>query len=319
MVRSEYVSSLRGLYINQSAERVLIVQSAVSGENFARQYLRGEGVQLDGSAAGQMLRKICHALLNIHQAGLVHGNLHPAQVIVTPRGDPVLTDALIARELWQMVITRHQGGRPPDFDHRLPGYLTPELLTRKAEQQDDIHFLCQFIYRWLTTASPAPQGQHYEPLAIKRAALAPSAKPISDEWGQVIDDVLHPPEDQGRPDSGEFFARLDSLSGWNDPILQGRKPTPSAEKRSAANSVESTADIDTQPNAEGDEPPVGQSRADSRAPEFNIERPTLFHDRRLQIALAIILLLLTIWGGWTLFNDPGNAPASEPEPLEQQE
>jgi serine/threonine-protein kinase len=321
MVRGQYVSSLRGLYINKSAERVLIVHNAVPGENFAQRHLRDEGVRLDGAAAGQILRKICHGLLNIHQAGLAHGNLHPNQIIITPQGEPVLTDTLIARELWHMVITRHQGDRPPDYDHRLTGYLTPDLLTRKPAQKEDIHFLCQFIYRWLTTASPATRGEHYEPLAVKRAALAPSAKPIAEEWGRLIDDVLHPEEERGPLDSGEFFARLNSLSGWNDPILRGHRPTPSAEKRSAANTVESTADTagDTQSAGGKAASPVGQSRADSRAPEFNIKRPGVFHDRRFQVVLAIILLLLATWGGWVIFNDPGASPAPEPESVEPQE
>jgi serine/threonine protein kinase len=133
------------------------------------EYIPGGSLQarLDGPVpardAAELVARIADGLEAIHQAGLVHLDLKPANVLIdslpgVPLGqaNPRVTDFGIARSLTELTLSgsanprkAHWGGTPP--------YMAPEQLagTRKElGPASDIHALGAILYQLLTGRPP---------------------------------------------------------------------------------------------------------------------------------------------------------------------
>src|SRR5690348_13688346 len=102
------------------------------------EYVHGETLKsrlaqmgTDNPSAPQILSfivMVARALHYVHQRGILHGDMTPANLIVTPQGTPKIMDFGVAR--------RSLGEGPAkwvlagdDYVWGTPGYLAPELLT----------------------------------------------------------------------------------------------------------------------------------------------------------------------------------------------
>ena len=86
---------IRVLDAGREGDKVWVASELAAGRSLAA--LLEEGGPLDTQAAVNVLVALCRALDATHAAGLLHGDLKPANVIVGPDGNVVLTDIGLAR------------------------------------------------------------------------------------------------------------------------------------------------------------------------------------------------------------------------------
>jgi eukaryotic-like serine/threonine-protein kinase len=84
--------NLIGVYdFSEEGERPYLVMQFVPGENLAARLERGEGIDCD-----QLARELLEALAHIHEAGILHRDVKPANIIIEPDGTTRLIDFGIA-------------------------------------------------------------------------------------------------------------------------------------------------------------------------------------------------------------------------------
>lgn len=144
---------------SEEGERPYLVMQFVPGENLAERLERGRGVDCE-----QLARELLEALAHIHEAGILHRDVKPANVIIEPGGTAKLIDFGIAlpRDATALTSTGLVLGTER--------YAAPEVMEgRPATERSDL-YSCGVVLRacadraspdlrllveWL--ASPNPQ------------------------------------------------------------------------------------------------------------------------------------------------------------------
>ncbi len=80
----------------------------------------------------ELLEKICRGVAHAHAAGVVHGDLAPSNVMVTPAGPKVLDFGLSKNKEWPIPVA-HAGGIPVGT----PRYMSPEEIRGEWEKVDE--------------------------------------------------------------------------------------------------------------------------------------------------------------------------------------
>src|SRR5262245_19558119 len=110
-------------------DRAAIVMEFVDGEDLAS--LLGRVGRLSFDKAVEVARDVCNGLDAIHDKGIVHGDLKPANVMIDSRGRARITDFGLARRADEEA---QFGGTPP--------YIAPEqFATRSATPMSDLYAL----------------------------------------------------------------------------------------------------------------------------------------------------------------------------------
>jgi serine/threonine-protein kinase len=144
-------------------QRLYLVMDFVDGENLDQKLRRLGGRGLPESQVLAWILPICTALHHLHtrQPPLLHRDVKPSNIIVTPAGHPVLVDLGIAKE--------HRAGanQTATFVRKAgtEGYAPPEQYTSagQAGPWSDVYSLGATMYELLTGCIP--------PTAVERVAL----------------------------------------------------------------------------------------------------------------------------------------------------
>lgn len=187
--------------------------------------------QIEESAARRVMARIALALATAHEAGILHRDVKPANILISRSGEPILADFGIARLF----------GGGPTTTGSVAGtiaYAAPEIwLDEPATPQSDIFSLGATIHAALTGHGPFNDGRGTPTAAIMARALATTeldvgALPVSAEFREIIRTCL-----RRKPASRFASARqlLDCLASANagadtaiaDPTrLRGGAPKP---------------------------------------------------------------------------------------------
>ncbi|MDJ0653603.1 MAG: protein kinase [Xanthomonadales bacterium] len=104
---------------------------------------------------------LCSALQSVHDAGLIHGDVKPDNVILTADGRPVLVDFGSATELDNANLISGS-----------PGYLAPEVMEGKAPgPSSDLYALGLTLRFLLSGKRPDSGGAQFQPLPGAPAGL----------------------------------------------------------------------------------------------------------------------------------------------------
>jgi serine/threonine-protein kinase len=203
-LRHPHVVPVDDLVIEPDA--VAVVMDLVNGDDLRRVIQRGG---LDTRRAVGLLAQVARALAYIHDAGVLHRDVKPENILVTRRaGQPwaMLSDFGLAWVAGARQLTRSTQLLGT------PAYLAPELLAgRGYGPAVDVYALGVTGYELLTGRRPF-DGEH--PFAVMRAHLDDEApRPdgmATDLWRVIRSCLAKRPED--RPAAGDVARQLESLA-----------------------------------------------------------------------------------------------------------
>ena len=210
--------------VGQDGETRYLVMEYVKGSNLA-QYVRMRGGKLSVEETLRILRPIMDALDRVHQAGIVHRDISPDNIILEPMGGAKLLDFGAARAVENpeadVDMTRSteaivKQGFAPMEQYRSRGGIGP---------WSDEYALCATIYYCLTGAVP--------PDAISRSMG--EARPdwagipgLTDAERSALEKGMSIAAKDRYPSVGELYRALFPETPEPRPIPRPEKPRPSA-------------------------------------------------------------------------------------------
>ena len=142
-----------------------IVQAIDVGEAsgyhyFVMEYVEGESIH-EQMASGkkytekealEILLQVCQALAHAHERGLIHRDIKPKNIIITPDGVVKLADLGLAREIADMRAAESEAGRA----YGTPYYIAPEQIRgeRDIDARIDIYSLGATAYHMVVGRVP---------------------------------------------------------------------------------------------------------------------------------------------------------------------
>lgn len=165
--------------------RLYLVMDFVDGENLEQRLARNGGRPLPEGEVLHWILPICDALHYLHTRNppILHRDVKPANIIVTPAGHPVLVDLGIAKEHLP------GAGQTATFVRKAgtEGYAPPEQYAAAGQTGpwSDVYGVGATLYQLLTGRVP--------PTAVERVALdarLPAARAINPEVSPQVDAAL---------------------------------------------------------------------------------------------------------------------------------
>lgn len=185
--------------------RPFLVMELVEGGVMVDQYCREHA--LDIPARLRLFQKVCAAVHFAHQQLVVHRDLKPGNILVTPEGEPKLLDfgiaKLLSTEDFPLTVVTTAPGRSP----MTPSWASPEQMRgERISTASDIYSLGILLYRLLCDQHPYRlDGCNYaeavrivceqEPLApsvqaLNTTTLGDDAKPLARQLYGDLDDIV---------------------------------------------------------------------------------------------------------------------------------
>lgn len=158
--------------------------------------------RLPDTEAVAIIRQIGEALSDVHQAGIVHRDAHPGNIMLRPNGQAVLIDFGLANELMPTIISSRHPHNPAfaPWEQHMEGSGKPTV---------DIYALAASLYYAVTGKAPtASLNRHF------RNEVLPPAKDFGvQDWVSLAIEKGMASEPQKRPQSMK-----DWLSYLREPI-----------------------------------------------------------------------------------------------------
>jgi basic membrane protein A len=273
---------------------------------------RMKGQPMPWQEAVRLLTPIAGALDYAHDQKIIHRDVKPANILLTVKGQPMLSDFGIAKIL-EMEDGHTLTGTGMGVG--TPEYMAPEQgMGREVDGRADIYSLGIIFYELITgrkpytadtpmavilkhMTDPLPRPSHFIPAlpeAVERVLIKALAKDPAERYS----------------DSGVFAAALENLiNGTQLPTIEVKANHPNT-KEDTSETVDSFA-------VSGLTPPKGitrQSPSRQEAPVTVSKKSATANNRYLLIGLGILsLVIISIWVGSIL----RPAASETPPPTEQ--
>lgn len=136
-----------------------IIMEYVSGQTLA-DVLAAQG-KLDVPHALQILKDITSALVHAHARGIIHRDITPGNIMITPDGQVKLTDMGLAKQVGSQLAT---GATETGATVGTPYYMSPEQVvdSKSVDPRTDLYSLGATMYHLVTGKRPFDGGSAYE-------------------------------------------------------------------------------------------------------------------------------------------------------------
>jgi serine/threonine-protein kinase len=133
---------------------------------------------VDLGAAWRILRAIADALHSAHEAGVVHQDLKPSNVLIEQDGSILLTDFGLARINYGYALGT-------------PGYMSPEqAMGLEVDRRADVHALGLLAFEMLTGTRPFAAASPVDLILATVYDPVPSARALNPDLPAELDGVL---------------------------------------------------------------------------------------------------------------------------------
>jgi serine/threonine-protein kinase len=163
------------------------------------------------TAAVRIMNQLVDALATAHEAGVIHRDVKPANVMLTRNGTAKLADLGLA-ELRQCE-TVPGGSRAKSLRAGTVAYLAPELAGSDslADERSDIYSLGATMYHALLGA-PLFEGQSpWQVLAMHASATVPSLRNKAPEVSPRLENMIMQMLSKSPDDRPQSFAEIQSM------------------------------------------------------------------------------------------------------------
>lgn len=166
------------------AERLFIIMEYVPGSDI-KQLNAQKGI-FELSATLSLMEQACAGVGYAHRAGLVHCDIKPQNLLVTPEGMLKIVDFGIARALATI-----QPGEKADIVWGSPSYFSPEQASGLAPSPaSDVYSLGVIMYEMLTGELPFSAPTPTELARKHRQDLPPSPRGVNPDIPLEIEQIL---------------------------------------------------------------------------------------------------------------------------------
>ena len=202
-----------------------LVMEYVAGETLSEKLSNGP---LPEEEATKLGRQVADALEEAHEHGVIHRDLKPGNVMVTPKGQAKVLDfglAKLARPVSETALTESLTETPAAAG-TLP-YMAPEQLQgQEADARTDIYALGAVLYQMATGRRPFPEAQAPQLIAaiMNESPQPPSGlnSQVSAGLESIILKALEKDPQQRYQSSRELITDLERLGG-PEPLLAARR------------------------------------------------------------------------------------------------
>ncbi len=204
-------------------ELYYMVLEYIPGESLQKvlQRLRERGERLPWAEALRLMVPLADAVDYAHRQGMIHRDIKPANILLTPQGDPILTDFGLARMM---------GGTHHTRTGMVLGtvlYMAPEQVRGEhVDPRADIYALGAVLFELLTGQPPFHgqnlaeiMQQHLEAPVPDPKAWVPDLPP---ELTVVVQRALAKAPEERYPTAGEFKTALERILS-----AEASSPSPS--------------------------------------------------------------------------------------------
>jgi serine/threonine protein kinase len=188
-----------------------------------RRLVRNEG-KLTMQQAAQIISQAAHGLEHAHERGLIHRDVKPGNILVTPKGLAKVSDLGLSGWL-------DEGRNDPRSGKVVgtPDYLSPEQIKTpsKITPASDIYSLGCTLYYAITGKVPFPGGTAAE--KARRHCEDTPWHPrrfntdVSEEFVEIIADMMEKEPADRVPSAAEVVARLDPWASQSAEALPTRR------------------------------------------------------------------------------------------------
>ncbi len=202
----ENVVRFLGCWQDPATDSYLSVLEYIDGPSLAELLQRAP---LQVPAALEMLEQVARGLQSLHEAGLLHRDLKPRNILRAASGHWKITDFGLVREVSASDPLRQLTA--PDTVLGTPDYLAPELLQRRGEAsvRSDLFSLGAVLHEALTGAPPRGVTEGLDDL---RQGLPDGLADLA-AW------MLHPAPEGRCPDTQRLLLALEDLRRGERPVL----------------------------------------------------------------------------------------------------
>ena len=165
-----------------SDEGVFIAMRLIRGPNLKDMIVSRE---LDPGRTIRILTPIAEALDTAHEAGLIHRDIKPQNILVAGRDHAYLADFGLTKGVGEKSLTK-TGQFVGTFD-----YISPEQVKgEKATHQSDVYALAAVLYECLTGVVPFPKDSEAAVLYAQMADPPPKVTDQRPELPVSLDEVI---------------------------------------------------------------------------------------------------------------------------------